>query len=205
MLDPVGIYGSLQVCCAPARGRRWGAHLAPPACLHRLQRISQHCGSAARAAGLRRERVPQPVTQPPDSLESCVPLQALGAELRAVCACLPSIAACRGAFDAFGGAQHARDCMRLARRTARDYLNFGDGSLPNCLRMSFHDAATYVNTTDKGGCAGTRARPPRRLTRRPCSCAGHRRSPCGQRQASCRQAACWPALERPAMQRMRQP
>ncbi len=93
-----------------------------------------------------------------------------------------------GGVDAFGGAQHARDCMRLARRTARDYLNFGDGSLPNCLRMSFHDAATYVNTTDKGGCVGTRAGPPRRLTRHSCSRACRISSPCGRWQASCRQA-----------------
>lgn len=57
------------------------------------------------------------------------------------------------------GAQHARDCMRLARRTARDYLNFGDGSLPNCLRMSFHDAATYRTAEDVGGCEAGRSRP----------------------------------------------
>lgn len=70
-------------------------------------------------------------------------------------------------------AQHARDCMRLARKTARDYLNFGDGSLPNCLRMSFHDAATYTTKADVGGCAA-----PPRLFACQGQCTAHAHSSC---------------------------
>ncbi len=43
--------------------------------------------------------------------------------------------------------------MRAVRVAAYKYLNFGDGSLPNCLRMAFHDAGTYKNATGEGGSA----------------------------------------------------
>ena len=47
--------------------------------------------------------------------------------------------------------QGARKCMAALRIAAYEYLNFGDGSLPNCLRMPYHDAATYKNATKIGG------------------------------------------------------
>ena len=34
--------------------------------------------------------------------------------------------------------------MRAVRLAAYQNLQFSDGSLPNCLRLAFHDAATCV-------------------------------------------------------------
>ncbi|KAK9846613.1 hypothetical protein WJX81_007599 [Elliptochloris bilobata] len=55
----------------------------------------------------------------------------------------------------YGTYTHAKECMRAIRLAAYQNLAFSDGSLPNCLRMAFHDAATYRRSRDTGGANGS--------------------------------------------------
>eukprot|EP00798_Chlamydomonas_sp_ICE-L_P009970 gene9970-7847_t len=53
----------------------------------------------------------------------------------------------------YGNIAHAQDCLSMTWNAANQ--NLRGQTIANCLRMAFHDAATYQTNTDEGGANGS--------------------------------------------------